>query len=677
MGIKRDQPSDIVNTNAAKSNELCNAPMASELRRIVQQLKFYYEDNVWPRYIAGWKNYYLYNQDRAMKIKSFQTNVKLPVVKMFVDTMWTAIYDNQLQLRVSGRTQEHQKNAESMFNFLTWAFSNPVGKSRGQFMEIVKEGLINGNGYGRIGFTSVERELNWMKDFKQKSFKDKEEFPFIKYVSQFDMFFDPSARSFDESPYHIERKIMFQSDIMDQYGYWVKDLKDKIAMALKRPFYVWNIDFNRIKWLTFWNQQKLETMPTSSLNKYRTHELDIFQKNWFTADYKGGYAEVLEYWEDSRFVLVINGHEVYNGINPLPTKSKPYFDVAYNKSPGLAFGHGIATSEEHIQEAADTFFNLMMDNMKLQVAPMFQKPRGGDVFSDGATTLEYEPFKMFETNSPNAIQRIQLGTPDLSGKDMVDYLISMGERSEGLNSYAIGAQGKVERSATGVSAMVQAFKSRLLPLVESMNVALSKIADVWSLMGVALMPDTINVKISAPGEKAKFTDIPMADLLGKFDVEFDAQSLKTATREIRRAQLGQVMQLAAQTGVDPLTGESFIDFRKLWGAYLDANELPSADIVLSTKDIAEKRGKAEIEKMKIEGKFAAKKDAMNPMGPNGFQAGSPLPYAPGGKMRVGFPQSAPGDSFGNKPENPGVVPQNIPQVVEQSTMPAILKEAYQ
>ena len=33
-----------------------------------------------------------------------------------------------------------------------------------------------------------------------------------------------------------------------------------------------------------------------------------------------------------------------------------------------------------------------------------------------------------------------------------------------------------------VIALVQAFKSRLLPMVESMNVALSKIADVWSLM---------------------------------------------------------------------------------------------------------------------------------------------------------------------------------------------------
>lgn len=678
MGIKRTLPSDYARDMKSNASDMRQSHMAAELRRIVQQLKFYYEANVWPRYIQGWKNYFLYNQDRAVKIKSFQTNVKLPVVKMFVDTMWTAVYDNQLQLRVSGRNAEFQKKAEHMYNFLTWAFSNPVGRSRQQFMEITKEGLINGNGYGRIGFTRVEREMEWTKDFKPQKFKDKEEFPFVKYVSQFDMFFDPSARSFEESPYHLERKLMWQGDILDQYGYFVKDLDKKLAKAIQHPFYVWNVDFNRVKWMSFWNTQKVDFVPQSGYSQYKTHELDLWQKNWFTADYKGGYVEVLEYWEDRRFTLVINGYEVYDGINPLPTKAKPYFDVCYNKAPGLAFGHGIATSEEHIQEAADTFFNLMLDNMKLQVAPMFQKPRGGDVFSDGATTLEYEPFKLFETNAANAIQRIQLGAPDLSGKDMVDYLISMGERSEGLNSYAIGAQGKVERSATGVSAMVQAFKSRLLPLVESMNVALGKIADVWSLMGVALMPETINVKISPPGEPEKYTDIPMGDLMGKFDVEFDAQSLKTATREIRRAQLGQVMQMAAQAGIDPVTGDAFIDFKKMWGYYLDAHELPASDIVMNTKDIEIKKAKAQETREKVQEKFANKKQFQNAGGFVPSTGGRPLPFAPGGMSRIGFPNAAPGmGAPEGAAENPGVVPQSIPQSVPKATMPAILKEAYQ
>lgn len=675
MGVKRELPSDIKDSVKADS-ALDRTRMSQELRRIVQNLKFYYDDNVWPRYIEGWKNYFLYNQDRAVKIKDFQTNVKLPIVKMFVDTMWTAVYDNQLQLRVSGRTAEFQKTADSMFNFLTWAFSNPVSGSRSQFMEITKEALINGNGYGRIGFMSTEREMEWMKGGKKVSYVDKEETPFIRYVSQFDMFFDPAARSFEDSPYHIERRLMWQGDVIDQYGAFVPGLREKMAQAMKSPFYVWNVDFNRVKWLSFWNRQKVDAIPKSGWNRYQTHDLDVWQRNWWTPDYKGGYVEVLEYWEDRRWTLVINGHEMYDGINPLPVKKTPYFDVTYNKAPGLAFGHGIATSQEHIQQASDTIFNLFLDNMKLQVAPMFQKPRGGDAFGAGSNVLSYEPFKIYETNSPDAIQRIQLGTPDVTGENVVDYLVSMGEKAEGLNSYAIGAQGKVERSATGVSALVQAFKSRLLPMVESMNVALSKIADVWSLMGVALMPETISANISSPEEPSKFVDIPMKDLLGKYKVEFDAQSLKTATREIKRAQLSQVMQLAAQAGVDPLTGEAFINFRKLWGHYLDANELPSSDLVMSTKDVVKTKLKAQDIQERETAKFQAKKAGPEgAFGGNPGMPGQPLPYAAGGSGRYGFPSAGKVGGVQN-PEQPGTIPQGIPQVVGQE-IPKILKEAYQ
>jgi len=35
-----------------------------------------------------------------------------------------------------------------------------------------------------------------------------------------------------------------------------------------------------------------------------------------------------------------------------------------------------------IQELSDTVFNLMSDNLKMQVAPMFTKIKGADFFSE-------------------------------------------------------------------------------------------------------------------------------------------------------------------------------------------------------------------------------------------------------------------------------------------------------
>ena len=51
------------------------------------------------------------------------------------------------------------------------------------------------------------------------------------------------------------------------------------------------------------------------------------------------YCEVIEYWEDDVFGVMINGHELYYGINPLPIKKKPFFAIPYNKPPGIPFGH--------------------------------------------------------------------------------------------------------------------------------------------------------------------------------------------------------------------------------------------------------------------------------------------------------------------------------------------------
>lgn len=83
---------------------------------------------------------------------------------------------------------------------------------------------------------------------------------------------------------------------------------------------------------------------------------------------------------------------------------------------------------------------------------------------------------------------------------------------------------------------------------------------------------------------AAFKDITIADLLGKYDIEFDAQALKSATRESKRSQLAELLPIAMQSGIDANTGEYFIDMRKLWRNIFEAYELPQ-DMVMDTKEV--------------------------------------------------------------------------------------------
>lgn len=87
---------------------------------------------------------------------------------------------------------------------------------------------------------------------------------------------------------------------------------------------------------------------------------------------------------------------------------------------------------------------------------------------------------------------------------------------------------------------------------------------------------------------AIFKDITLDDLLGKYDIEFDAQALKSATREVKRSQLAELLPIAMQAGIDANTQEYFIDMRKLWRSIFEAYELPQ-DLVLDSKEIVKNR----------------------------------------------------------------------------------------
>lgn len=169
-----------------------------------------------------------------------------------------------------------------------------------------------------------------MKKGKKRKLKTQhEKYPEIRYVSCFNVFFDPTASSFEESQYVIERSIVHKKDILARYGVLgIEDLEGKITRAQENPVYFSTLDNNRVKLTAFWNEESFrEELRTSS------DAFDVYYKNFLTLDYSGGFSEVLEYWEDDKFILIVDGHEIYSSCNPYPIKKKPFFNISYNKIP--------------------------------------------------------------------------------------------------------------------------------------------------------------------------------------------------------------------------------------------------------------------------------------------------------------------------------------------------------
>ena len=570
------------------------------MRETLEIVKNFYSIHLWNKWASAYRNYFMYKLDRALLIKDFQTNIKSPVVKMYVDAMWTGLYDNVINFRVVGRDREDQKKADDVKAFLERGFS--ASNSRMELMQAIKEALICGPGYLKIGFLDKEKKIEYKKGLKKITKTTKEQYPYIRYVPVFNLFIDPTVKSFEESPYVFERNVMSVEAFKKYYGNYFNDKTEKIIKyALANPYYFSGYDYNKIKHAAFWDEREIKRFffNYTENNNNDGWTFDIFTQNYLSFEQNSKYVEVIEYWSDDRHATMVNGKVFLDEENPLPLKKKPYVDIEYNKAPGLAFGSWLGVTLEDIQNITDELLNLQMDNTKFQIAPMFQKLKGSDMFSQDADGLLYEPFKVVEVNTPEGMHRLELWSPEFTGVDMIQFLLQLWEMSEWLNSYSMGYQNKVERSATWVSALVQAFKSRLLPLVESMNQALAKIAEMWTATAVVMMDDMIAIRMMGKDGKPVFKDITIDDLVGKYDIEFDAQALKSATREIKRDQLLQLLNTAISWWVDPNTGEYFIDMRELWREIIDSFEM-SQDLVMSTKEVNKERTKSMIMQAKAE-----------------------------------------------------------------------------
>ena len=71
---------------------------------IVQKLAAHFQRNIWPEDIKDYKDYIVYTSrydKNGKEIPDWQTNGTIPISRMHNDVMFSSVYDNVLQSRVS------------------------------------------------------------------------------------------------------------------------------------------------------------------------------------------------------------------------------------------------------------------------------------------------------------------------------------------------------------------------------------------------------------------------------------------------------------------------------------------------------------------------------------------------------------------------------------------------
>lgn len=531
-----------------------------DLKAVIKDYKSRYENHYWRRWAKWYRDYLLDWSQRALRINlKYQSNIKVPLIKQYVDALWVSIYDNHLNFKTTGRNSDSFKTAASAHDFLAWAFNRSWAWE--YIMDSAKECTIEWNWYMKVWFKNEVIDHSYKKFIKNKKtwkleehlveWQEVNQYPTVNYVSIFNIFHPFLVKSLEESPVVIERSIIHKDTVLKKFCNMKWFMKSQYNKAIKSTDYLFNYDFDKIKAAAFWDRWYMMKEITEYCEQNWSLELksltdnqffDILMNNYLHIKYEWWFCEVFEYWESWKLKIMVNWVLIYDWVNPLPDKDHPYVWLIFNKIPGIPYGRWIALSLSDIQDIADIMMNLAIDNQKLLVTPMFEKVKWWDLFSEWDWVIEWTPFKVIEVNQKWALTRLDVWNPQMAWLSWwIEFLFQLSEMSEWINSYAIWYQNKVERSATWVSALVQSFKARLLPLVDSLNQALNRIAKKWLLYSVVYYDDMIEIEKTTEWWKQVVEQIDIDNLVWQYNIEFNAQSLKTATREINRETLIQLM----------------------------------------------------------------------------------------------------------------------------------------
>jgi len=304
-----------------------------DVDRVVREYKLMYENHMWRRWAKWYRDYLLDWSDRGNEVMAFQSNIKVPVIKQYVDALWTAIYDNQINFKTTGRNKDSYKKASDAHDYLSWAFTRSM--SWPKLMDAVKECVIEWDWYVKVWFKNYEEDFEYTKRIKDKKtwkiktkvikWTETEKYPDLNYVSIFNIFYPIYADSINDAPVVVERNIIHYKKILKRYDHLKLDIQRFNSARYNNWKQIFQYDFDKIKLSAFWDKAWMK----KELNKYvKNHKsinaltqdnfFDILMNNYLHIDYDGGFCEVIEYREWKNFKLMVNWYIIYSWINPLP-----------------------------------------------------------------------------------------------------------------------------------------------------------------------------------------------------------------------------------------------------------------------------------------------------------------------------------------------------------------------
>jgi len=294
--------------------------------------------------------------------------------------------------------------------------------------------------------------------------------PKMEFVSVWDFYPDPNARTMEEAEFVIQRHRLNRNQVLD---------------LVNRPFFNKEQILECIKMGAKYNKKSWETDIDLEKSQYPDIESNRFEvlEYWGTIDAMSAREEGLELDEsiDDLEEVQVNVWMIRDKViriveNPFKPFRTPYQAFVYEKNPYTFFGIGVPENMDDAQQIMNGHARMAIDNLALAGNLIFDVDESALASNQ---TMEVFPGKIFKRQAGVPGQSIYgLKFPNTANENMqmFDKFRQLADESTGLPSYSHGQTGvqSMTRTASGMSMLMGAASLNIKTVIKNIDDQLIK-----------------------------------------------------------------------------------------------------------------------------------------------------------------------------------------------------------
>lgn len=383
-------------------------------------------------------------------------------------------------------------------------------------------------------------------------------------INFFDFWLDPKGECLDTSRYVFHREWLTREDIEEKLIV--------MTAAHEGEGQAFSVDWDKVG-----SSDGLEEGREASRDEVGLSGEDDDEK-----DQRLRMYEVLNYWEDERYSMIINRKELaYDGPNPYwRHSSKPFTIATYEPIPNEVYGMSAAEIVSDLQEEINTHRNQRIDNVALALNKMYSILRDADV---DESELVSRPGGVVRVDDHDDIR--ELRTTDVTSSSYTEeQIVKMDmENTLGVPSVVRGVDSTRQETATEIVTKSSNAGIRFdvkIMLFEAMG--LTRLAKLMDMNNQQFIDDDRLIRLVGEEGIEDWRLVGPDEIVGEFDYRPAGPSVDpAANKELRRNQLIQVYELAMRTQ------NPYFNIYELSKELLESFDLRNTDKLLNSKEEVE------------------------------------------------------------------------------------------